>query len=74
MHFYWHLLCSTSGMANLPRYAIIDDSCVWHVTWQCHNKDWLLESDSAKKIYYNLLLKYFVGEKKPRCLWDGFLV
>src|SRR3989338_4394117 len=45
-------------MANLPRYAIIDDACVWHVTWQCHNKHWLLESDSTKKIYYNLLLKY----------------
>lgn len=46
------------GMANLPRYALIHDSCVWHVTWQCHNKDWLLEPDWAKKIYYNLLLKY----------------
>lgn len=45
-------------MANFPRYAIIDDGSTFHVTWQCHNKSWLLESDWAKEIYYNLLLKY----------------
>lgn len=45
-------------MANLPRYALIDNSSTWHVTWQCHNKDWLLESNWAKQTYYNLLLKY----------------
>ncbi len=45
-------------MANLPRYAIINHGSTFHVTWQCHNKDWLLESNWAKQIYYNLLLKY----------------
>lgn len=45
-------------MANQPRYAIIEDGSTFHITWQCHNKDWLLEEDWAKSIYYNLLKKY----------------
>lgn len=45
-------------MPYLPRYLIINDDCYFHVTWQCHNKDWLLQWDWAKEIYYNLLLKY----------------
>jgi len=45
-------------MPSLPRYAILGDQCVFHVTWQCHNKDWLLHEDWAKEIYYRLLLKY----------------
>lgn len=45
-------------MAYLPRYKVIYDGCTFHVTWQCHNKDWLLKSDEAKQIYYDLLLKY----------------
>ena len=45
-------------MANLPRYALIDDGSTFHVTWQCHNKDWLLHFDWAKQAYYDLLLKY----------------
>lgn len=45
-------------MAYLPRYEVIHDNAYFHVTWQCHNKDWLLQCDWAKRIYYNLLLKY----------------
>lgn len=45
-------------MAYLPRYLIISDDSYFHVTWQCHNKDWLLKWDWAKRIYYDLLLKY----------------
>ncbi len=45
-------------MAYLPRYNIIYDDAYFHVTWQCHNKDWLLQWDWAKQAYYNLLLKY----------------
>lgn len=45
-------------MANQPRYFIIDDGSTFHVTWQCHNKDWLLKTEWAKKIYHSLLLKY----------------
>ena len=45
-------------MPYLPRYQIIDDQAYFHVTWKCHNKDWLLKEDWAKQIYYNLLLKY----------------
>lgn len=45
-------------MANCPRYAIIDDDSTFHVTWQCHNKSWLLETDWAKQLYYDLLLMY----------------
>ncbi|HPR05538.1 MAG TPA: transposase [Denitromonas sp.] len=45
-------------MAYLPRYQIICDDSRFHVTWQCHNKDWLLKWEWAKCAYYNLLLKY----------------
>jgi len=45
-------------MAYAPRYYMIEDGCAFHVTWQCHNFDWLLASDWAKKMYYDLLLKY----------------
>jgi len=45
-------------MAYLPRCEIIHDDAFFHVTWQCHNKDWLLRWDWAKQIYYDLLLKY----------------
>ena len=46
------------SMAYLPRYEIICDNAHFHVTWQCHNKDWLMQWEWAKKAYYHLLLKY----------------
>lgn len=42
----------------MPRYLVVYDGCTVHVTWQCHNKSWFLESDKAKQTYYDLLLKY----------------
>jgi putative transposase len=45
-------------MAHLPRYEIICDDAFFHVTWQCHNGEWLLKHEWAKKAYYDLLLKY----------------
>ncbi len=45
-------------MAYLPRYEIINNDATFHVTWQCHNKDWLLKETWAKDLYYQLLLKY----------------
>ncbi len=45
-------------MANYPRSLIVGDGSVFHVTWKCHNNDWLLGSEFAKKTYYDLLLKY----------------
>jgi len=45
-------------MAYRPRYQIIWDGAIFHVTWQCHNYHWLLRYDWAKKLYYHLLLKY----------------
>ncbi len=45
-------------MAYLPRREIVYDGVSFHVTWQCHNKDWLLKWDWAKRIYYDLLVKY----------------
>lgn len=48
----------TRGMAYIPRYEIIYDDACFHVTWQCHNKKWLLRHEWAKAAYYNLLLKY----------------
>jgi putative transposase len=43
-------------MAHLARYLIISDDSYFHVTWQCHNKQFLLESDWARRVYYSLLL------------------
>jgi len=37
---------------------IVEDGSTFHVTWQCHNQDWLLKEDWAKNLYYHLLLKY----------------
>ena len=37
---------------------IVCDGCSFHVTWQCHNRDWLLCENWAKQLYYDLLLKY----------------
>lgn len=45
-------------MAYHSRYHIVYDGCFFHVTWQCHNREWLLSSDDAKLFYYALLLKY----------------
>lgn len=52
------LLIPMNNMPYLPRYLIIEDNSYFHVTWQCHNKDWLIKWDWAKELYYNLLLKY----------------
>ncbi|HPW44775.1 MAG TPA: transposase [bacterium] len=51
-------LLSPFTMAYLPRYEIIYDGAFFHVTWQCHNRDWLLQWEWAKRAYYDLLLKY----------------
>jgi len=45
-------------MAYIPRSLVISDGCYFHVTWQCHNKDWFLKWDWSKQLYYDLLLKY----------------
>jgi len=45
-------------MARVPRKWIIGDGCLFHVTWQCHNKSWLLKHRWAKSLYYQLLLCY----------------
>ncbi len=45
-------------MASVPRSAILGDDCYFHVTWQCHNQDWLLAEPWAKQLYYDLLLRF----------------
>lgn len=45
-------------MANYPRGLIVYDGSVFHVTWKCHDNDWLLSSEFAKNLYYELLVKY----------------
>jgi len=37
---------------------IVEDRSTFHVTWQCHNKTWLLKERWAKDFFYDLLLKY----------------
>jgi len=51
-------LLLNGGMPSLPRVAILEDSSLFHVTWQSHNQDWLLEEKWVKELYYQLLLKY----------------
>ncbi len=51
-------IATLEGMAYHPRCEIIFDGAAFHVTWQCHNQDWLLKWDWAKQIYYDLLVKY----------------
>ena len=46
------------GMAYLARRDILFGGALFHVTWQCHNRDWFLQDNSAKDVYYNLLLKH----------------
>lgn len=51
-------LLISKAMAYLPRCEIVYDGAYFHVTWRCHNKDWLMRWDWAKEAYYYLLLKY----------------
>jgi len=43
---------------RIPRYALIEDQSTFHVCWQCHNKNFLLKSDWAKRTYVELLTKF----------------
>ena len=45
-------------MAYLARRDILYNEAYFHITWQCHNYSWFLEENWAKKLYYDLLLKY----------------
>lgn len=45
-------------MARIPRKYLIGDDCYFHVTWQCHNRSWLLKNRWAKRMYYQLLLRF----------------
>lgn len=43
---------------RIPRSFILENGSLFHVTWQCHNKSWLLKKPWAKKLYYFLLLRF----------------
>lgn len=45
-------------MPSHPRYLILKNNSLFHVTWQCHNRDFHLKYDWVKQKYYDLLLKY----------------
>jgi len=45
-------------MARIPRQLLLEEGSLFHVTWQCHNRDFLLKPLWAKKLLYSLLLKY----------------
>lgn len=45
-------------MARIPRKLILEDKCYFHVTWKCHNNDFLLGNDGVKLKLYQLLLRY----------------
>lgn len=46
------------SMPSYSRYMILTDNSIFHVTWQCHNREFHLKSNWAKQKYYDLLLKY----------------
>lgn len=61
-------------MPSQPRFAILEDRSTFHVTWQCHNHDWLLGEAWAKELYYQLLLRYkarYGVELYSYCLMDN---
>ena len=43
---------------RIPRSLILENGSLFHVTWQCHNKSWLLKQKWVKQLYYSLLLRY----------------
>jgi len=45
-------------MARIPRQHIIFETALFHVTWQCHNRDFLLQPKWVKELLYKLLLAY----------------
>ena len=70
----WHYFCLHLSVANFPRSLIVFDGSIFHVTWKFHNNDWLLSSDFAKRLYYDLLLKYkarYGIEIHSYCLMDN---
>lgn len=56
-------------MAYKSRESILENSSMFHITWQCHNQDWLLENEWPKKLYYELLLKH---RKKYGLIFYGY--
>ncbi len=45
-------------MARIPRKLLLSDQSFFHVTWKCHNDDYLLKPEQIKKKLYHLLIKY----------------
>jgi len=45
-------------MAYYSRKQILTDNSFFHLTWRCHNKEWLIKEKDTKTLYYKLLLKY----------------
>lgn len=45
-------------MARIPRRHIIYPSALFHVTWQCHNRNFLLKPRWVKQLLYDLMLAY----------------
>jgi len=45
-------------MARIPRRLILQDQSYFHVTWKCHNNDFLLRDDTIKAKLYSLLSRY----------------
>jgi len=45
-------------MPSYPRHLILHDGASFHLTWQCHNKSWLMKDEWAKKFYYDKLLEW----------------
>lgn len=45
-------------MARIPREAILQNKSYFHVTWKCHNHDFLLRDEGVKEKLYELLRQY----------------
>ncbi len=45
-------------MARIPRRFLLSDLGTFHISWQCHNKAWLLRFPWAKELLYDLMWRY----------------
>jgi putative transposase len=45
-------------MARIPRKAILENESYFHVTWKCHNENFLLQHEQTKSYLYDLLVRY----------------
>ena len=52
-----HYFAGIDSMSYHRRMDIVKDGDTVHITWKCHNEEWLIKSDFTKSYYANLLFQ-----------------